>query len=165
MNRTKIIIGSLALTIVGISTYLIINKQKKKKLYNKLISDLETGVNETGTIEDMGTKGGPFDPTSYKNKPGAKLLTVAYAQTLAKKIHTAIGGTWNVSTEPIIYEIFKSLKAKTQVSFLAEQYKKLYGTDMLKDLKKIDYTLFGINWGTTQWLPKIQAIIKSLPEK
>jgi len=165
-SRNKILVISLSTVIVGISVYLIVNKQKKKKLYAQLLKNLETGVNQTGTIDDLGTKGGPFDPTYYKTAgAGAALLKVADAQNLSKSLRSAIGGSFGISNEEKVYSIFKGLKAKSQVSFLAEQYKKLYNVDMLEDVKKIDYTVGGLNWGGTVWLSKIQSLINSMPAK
>ncbi len=61
-----------------------------------------------------------FSPNYYKNKPGALLITVAKAFELSKIIYDAKG--YFNDDEAAVYGVFQSLKAKTQVSFLAEKF-------------------------------------------
>lgn len=69
-----------------------------------------------------------FDPDFYK-KPGAKLITVAVANGLAKKIYDAK----NIinDDEAAVYGVFQALQTKSQVSFLAEIFFNIYGKSLL----------------------------------
>jgi len=70
----------------------------------------------------------PFNPNFYKNKLGASLITKAQAEQYADQIYDAVG--YFTDDESTIYAVFRQLKAKTQVSWLAENFYRLYGEDL-----------------------------------
>jgi len=69
-----------------------------------------------------------FNPNYYKKVNGAKILTVAAAQMLSKKIYDS-KGFFN-DDEAQLYSAFQSLTYKTQVSFLAEQFARIYNKSL-----------------------------------
>lgn len=79
-----------------------------------------------------------FNPSFWKGQPNALILTVGAAREKATKIYDAIGYLWD-SESTIVNEI-KSLKTKSQVSFVAqyflEQYQKELGTFILINVDK-----------------------------
>jgi hypothetical protein len=78
-----------------------------------------------------------FSPTFWKTVKSASLLTVAQARQFAKVIHDAINGSL-VQGDDVnrVIGIFRKLKAKTQLSWLAYQYGLLYkNADLLYDLE------------------------------
>jgi len=166
MKPIHIFYGSVVI-LGGVTTFLLINRAKNKKMYNTLIEHLNTGINQTGTISDYGSSNKqPFHPGYYKTQGvGAKLMTVASAQGLAKTLRNAIGSTYTLSNESAILTVFKSMKAKSQVSFLAEQYQKLYNKDLLTDLQTVDYTLLGLSMFSSPIMPQIKAIVDQMPAK
>jgi hypothetical protein len=158
-----IFIGSVIL-LGGVSVALIINRKKKKVMYDTLIGHLAQGINQTGTIMDYGSSAKqPFHPLYYKEQgAGTLLITVASAQALAKKIKAEInkGILW-FTDESTMISFFKGLKNKAQVSFLADQYQKLYKSDMLKDITDAHYSLFGYS----NPLAEIKSIVDQMPNK
>jgi hypothetical protein len=77
----------------------------------------------------------PFSPIFYKKAPvGSLLLKTSIAQSLAKRLHDAMG--FFVDDEATVFAVFRSLKTQTQVSILSEVFTNMYKTDMLEYLKK-----------------------------
>lgn len=70
----------------------------------------------------------PFNPNYYKGKPGAALLTRAAATSLADSLYSGLG--FFNDKEATIYGVFRQLKAKTQVSFLADVFFQKYQRDL-----------------------------------
>jgi hypothetical protein len=83
-----------------------------------------------------------FSPSFYKTAPpGTKvvLMTVNNAKIKSENIYNAIGAF--MDNENQISGAFNNLITKSQVSWLAESFKKLYGLDLLNFLKtKMDTT-------------------------
>jgi hypothetical protein len=78
--------------------------------------------------------GNYFDPDYYKKGgAGTLLLTVSGATNLSKIIYDA-KGILN-DDEAAVYGVFQSLKAKSQVSFLAEVFFKTYKKSLLAYLQ------------------------------
>lgn len=75
----------------------------------------------------------PFNPNYYKSKPGALLVTKAIAQQIAEKIHDA--GGWFNDNEEQVYGALRQLKAKTQLSWVADNFYTLYGEDMYQYMR------------------------------
>ena len=69
-----------------------------------------------------------FSPNYWQGKPGAQLITVAYADQLCKQIKDA--DKYFNDDEPAVYAVFKALKYKTQVSWLAYRFSLLYKKDL-----------------------------------
>ena len=70
----------------------------------------------------------PFNPNYYKTIPGATLLLKAVAVEYAEQIYDAVGHLYD--DETAIYAVFRKLKAKTQVSWLADVFFQEYGEDL-----------------------------------
>jgi hypothetical protein len=70
-----------------------------------------------------------FNPNYYKSKPGAILLTKATAEKYAEIIWDSID-VIDGDDEEDIYGVLKQLKAKTQVSWIADLFYARYGKDM-----------------------------------
>lgn len=78
--------------------------------------------------ENATSTNSPFNPNFYKNKPGAALITKAQALAYAEQIYDAVG-LFN-DNEAAIYAVFRQLKSKTQVSWLAANFYAEYGQDL-----------------------------------
>ena len=61
------------------------------------------------------------------------ILTAASAQALAKKIYDAFGFFYDNEAEA--KNVFRQLKTKSQVAFLAQTFSNLYGKDLLEYIK------------------------------
>lgn len=71
----------------------------------------------------------PFSPRYYKERgAGAVLVTKDTAERLARQIESAFG--YFNDTETQIYAALRQLKYKTQVSFVADTYARLYQRDL-----------------------------------
>lgn len=75
----------------------------------------------------------PFNPSWYKTVPGAILITRATAENLAKILYDGFG-FWN-DDEDKVYAVFRQLKAKTQVSWLADVFAQEYNADLYQFLR------------------------------
>ena len=83
----------------------------------------------------------PWSPQYYKNAPaGAALLTQAATDALAAQIWDSVG----IFTTDIqeAYGAIKQLRAKSQVSFLADRFYSLYSKDLFSWLT-LQYTKMG----------------------
>lgn len=74
-----------------------------------------------------------FNPNWYKTVPGALLVTRATAERLAQIISDAMG-IFN-DDEDAVYAVFRQLKAKTQVSWLADVFFQKYNADLYQFLR------------------------------
>lgn len=74
-----------------------------------------------------------FNPQWYKTVPGAVLITRAKAEQLAEIIYDAMG--WINDDEDAIYAVFRQLKAKTQVSWMADVFFQKYNADLYQYLR------------------------------
>lgn len=88
------------------------------------------GQDEAASMAALQTAGKEdyFNPNYYKKVNGAKILTVAAAQMLSKKIYDS-KGVFN-DDEAQLYSAFQALTYKTQVSFLAEQFARIYNKSL-----------------------------------
>ena len=108
-------------------------------LYKPIKALFDTfGITQSQTaqqIQQIQTSGAksPFSPLYWRSIKNAHLLTMSLANAKAKAIFdsiTYLGNDYNR-----ILAIFKTLTYKTQVSFLAEQFQKLYKQDLLEYLR------------------------------
>ena len=99
----------------------------------------------------------PFDPNLYTKAPsGAKLITMAAANSIAQQIYDAIGTVYDTPTQ--IVAAFKKLSYKTQVSFLSKVFADKYKLDLFSFLtEKLDTTAQKIALG------QIIDYVNSLP--
>ena len=80
----------------------------------------------------------PFDPGYWKDMAGSvggkvQILKAASSNALSKQIYEAEGVVND--DEDSVYKVFSGLKSKVQVSYLAEQFQKIYKTDLRDYLK------------------------------
>lgn len=89
---------------------------------------------EIKTQQQQLSTGNYFDPDFYKKGgTGTLLLTVSGATNLAKIIYDAKGIIND--DEAAVYGVFQSLKTRSQVSFLAEVFFKIYKKSLLAYLQ------------------------------
>ena len=93
-------------------------------------------------IESMESAKNPFSPRYYKQFKKATLLNNASAKSLSKKIYDSLGNLTG-DDETAIYGVFRSLKSKTQVSYLAETFQGLYGKDLFGFLRNAGKYYYG----------------------
>jgi hypothetical protein len=122
------------------------------------LSNVSAQVNRAGVILSN-----PQDYYVSVTTPGKKLLTQESLALLVKKFHGWIHGITGSDEESIIKQ-FGLLRAKTEVSQIAERYQKTYNISLAEDLKTIDYTPFGLKIGKPD-LPSVISAISSLPDK
>jgi hypothetical protein len=75
-----------------------------------------------------------FNPNYYKSVPGAVLLTRADAERFAVILYKAIGNF--TDDENSVYSVFRRLKAKTQVSWIASIFAAKYNADLYNYLRR-----------------------------
>jgi hypothetical protein len=126
-TKTIVTIGA-----VGLGIYILY--KPIKALFDTFgITQSETAQAVT-TLQTSGAKS-PFSPLYWRSIKRAHLLTMAQADAKAKAIFDSINYTAVKPDYNKILAIFKTLTYKTQVSFLAEQFQKLYKQDLLEYLR------------------------------
>ena len=79
-----------------------------------------------------------WSPNWYKTvaaqKAKAKIITMAGAKTLCKQIYDSVGYTVDTPSQGLA--AFKNCKTKSQISFLSDQFNKIYKKDLLSWLKE-----------------------------
>lgn len=96
-------------------------KSTEDKQRDKIESQYGTGTNS------------PFNPNWYKSVPGAVLITRASAESLSAIIYDAFGLLND--KEDAVYAVFRQLKAKTQVSWLADVFFQKFNADLYQYLR------------------------------
>jgi hypothetical protein len=76
-----------------------------------------------------------FSPTFYKTVKNAPLIKMAQAQQLAKVLNNSVSGSLLGDDIGAIYNVFRRLQFKTQVSWLAKIYGDMYKSELINDLK------------------------------
>lgn len=109
----------LLLRPVLVATGVIDSPEDKKR--DQIESQYATGLDSA------------FNPQWYRNVSGAVLITRAKAEELAEIIYDAMG-LFN-DDEDAIYAVFRQLKAKTQVSWLADVFFQQYNADLYQYLR------------------------------
>ena len=75
----------------------------------------------------------PFSPVYWKTVSGASLLKKAYTDQLAKQIYDALG--YFSDDEAAVTSVFRLMKHKTNVSWLADVFQQNYRTDLFDFMK------------------------------
>lgn len=75
----------------------------------------------------------PFSPVYWKTIKGAILFKKAYTDQLAKQIYDALG--YFSDDEAAVKSVFRTMKHKTQVSWLADVFQQNYRTDLFDFIK------------------------------
>jgi hypothetical protein len=87
-----------------------------------------TALNNTAT--DVNS---PWLPGYWKTVPGAMILTMSAAEKMATTLYDSFG--WFNDNEDQAKAVIRSLKFKTQLSFLAQIFYQKYGLDLLSFLR------------------------------
>jgi hypothetical protein len=121
-KETVLYIGSALLVYFGIVKPLLDKLGVTKSEADKAIESAESSTDSA------------FAPNYWRKQKGkVNLITQASLQPKIKAIYDSI--TYLGSDFNKILSVFKSLKYKTQVSFLAENFAKKYNTDLFGYLK------------------------------
>lgn len=140
MNKNNQLIGG---AILMAAAYFFIIRPLSKA-FGKSNEDIQTEV----ALESVNMY---FNPNYWKS--GGIIFTDATAYNLTGRINSAIGIFYDDEAE--VTAVFKSLKYKNQVSYLAYKYAERYQRDLLTDLTK--------NLSSEELLP-IYNYIKTLPK-
>jgi hypothetical protein len=103
-----------------------------------------------------------FSPIYWKQFPSATLLTRAGTEQLAKRIYDALG--YFSDDEAAIISVFRLMKYKTQVSWLADIFQQMYKTDLFDFLKNGKGTLWQAGLNSDE-LNEIINLVNKLPIK
>lgn len=126
---------------VAIIGVLLVVAKPLKALFEGLnVSDTEAEKENRKNVEQLeksGVSSNYWAPRYYKEllqfaakrKQKVNLLTVASADALCKRIYESVGTFTDKPAQGL--SAFKQLKTKSQVSFLAERFSKLYRADLL----------------------------------
>lgn len=94
-----------------------------------------------------------FDPKFWKQGgAGAMILTDAGAKIYAKQLYNAKGLVND--DEAAVYDVFKRMKTKSQVSYLSDKFSLYYNTDLISYLQ---------SFLNPEELLKVKTIVNPLP--
>lgn len=125
-RKSAIILGSILIAVP--ITYGIVTRIVRKKRIDEVIKLIDNPSTVQGTSVSALSFNVAFDPKYYKTVKKALLLTSASANAIADSIYNAKGIFDD--NEDAIYNAFKSIKAKTQLSQLSDVFKNKYGKDL-----------------------------------
>lgn len=108
------------------------------------------------------TDPGSYWKPAYYKKTGGRILTRQSAETMAKKINSSFTFLYDDSAR--ILGIFNQLKAKTQVSYLADVFYQLYNLDLLNTLK-VGSDFWPMDGMSESNLKKLIGFTDNLPAK
>lgn len=112
--------GGIGKALRSATDALGITDSEETKAFNQAVSQAKIDASKLGS---------PWNANFYKQAPkGAKLLTVASADQLARQLWDA-NGLFNDSESQAV-DAIKQLSAKSQVSFLSERFSLLYKKDL-----------------------------------
>jgi len=119
---------------------LLFSKKITDYFFKKSGAEIEQENRDEGHIKELSDalkemqKEDYFNPTYFRNVPGAKILTVQSGDLLANKIHEA-KGFFN-DDEAAVYGVFQALTFRTQVSFIAWRFYTLYNKSLIGYLQE-----------------------------
>lgn len=117
---------------VGIGLlYLLVLKPIMQKV--GIIQSPEDKALENQTVGNSADPNSPFSPTYYKQVAGAVLVTKAKAEELASQIFEA-DDMWN-DDETEVFAALRQLSHKTQVSWVADNFNRLYKADLYQFMR------------------------------
>lgn len=152
-----IFLAGLSVVLIG-GTFIIINKQRKKKVLAKIDEKIESGEGEYGDTRDL-QDSNAFNPEYWKTVSSTQLFDITKADSLAKQFKEAIG-TFNSDEEKVI-TLFDQFSNKAQISQVAYRYDKIYGKNFLAALTSVDGIILGFgNIGDT--MEKVMKKINKL---
>lgn len=127
MEKKKIYITTGAIMLIASITGLLIIRARNKKEVAAIVDIIQSGVNETGTIDDL-RYNKAFDPNYWQGKSQNKLGTPAQVATVAKIIYNA-KGILN-DDEDAVYNAFSVMQSKPTVSQVAHYFAQNYNTGL-----------------------------------
>lgn len=130
-----------------------------KSVFVKL--GLSSGAGSQQTQNELENPNSVWKPNFWK-KTGGLILRRADAENYSKTIHNAFGVFQDDFNS--IMGVFSRLKAKTQVSFLADVFNQIYGEDLLTFLTN-GGGLFIWDGLSDAQLKQITDLVKKLPTK
>lgn len=95
-------------------------------------SEETTALNNTATAVNS-----PWLPNYWKTIPGAMILTRSAAEKMADTLYNSFG--WINDSEDQAKAVIRSLKFKTQLSFLSQVFTEKFGYDLLSFLRGGNY--------------------------
>lgn len=128
----KILISTSAIAFTSAVSYGIYRSIRNKNMVENILSKLESGINQYGTIDDIiGFTGKKFQDSVPKNLNVIKLKDDV-AKNYAEKIHKS----WGVNDdEEAVYQVFREIKDMYALSQLASAYEAKYKIGLLNELK------------------------------
>ena len=118
---------------VIIGAYFLILKPILEKLgIQKTVEEEKTIVE---TKKAATTLESPFSPRYWKSFKKPFILTNAAAESFVKKLYDSVSGSLFGDDLNTIYGVFRQLKYKTQVSYLAQYFFNKYKVDLVETLK------------------------------
>jgi hypothetical protein len=131
--KGKIIITSGIILVAGVTTAIIFNHIKKKKILKSIYDKINDTSSQEGqqallTEENQLLGSNAFDPNFWRKTSGTKpnpnlLMPSKNAREIARKIYDKIKGVFlDEDDEKGIVSEFKKLKSKGQVSQVASAY-------------------------------------------
>lgn len=164
MKKSTIIIIGASVVVAGTATWIILNRIRKQKLYDKLMLELEKDPNvEASTLSDYDQPGMPFNTETYKNSSSSLLSDGNAAQIVKDLKYNINGGIFSIPVASEVIHIFTGgFSNKTQVSQISDLFQKKYNESLISDLMLLDGNLpFGFTVSAT---PVIKGIIDALPD-
>lgn len=112
--------------------------------------------------ENQTPKENAFSPNFYKYAPvGSLLLKRAQAEQLANQLFDALGYWYD--DEAKVIGVFRSLKTKSQVSFLSDVFNQLHNVDILEFMRKGKGVMWEAGLNDTE-LAQVINIVNQLPK-
>lgn len=162
MKNIKPIHIAIILIVTGIIIW-IVSAIRRNTIIKKVTKAINNTSTITGTINDLQQTAFNANFPASSN-PKARVLLPQYVSQYAKQLKDWIGSVYGNSDEAEILNHFKTkYQSKQQIAQVAKEYSNMYGSNLLDDLKTIDYTFLGWRAGDT-YMPKIKAIIEALPD-
>jgi hypothetical protein len=142
--------GGLSKLFGGLGSAIGISDSPEQAAQKKAIEDAKNAANVTTS---------PWSPVFYQNAPaGARLFTQSATDDYAKTIWDSVG-LFSLDISEVV-GVFRNFVAKSQVSFLADRFNKLYNKDLISWLT-LQYTKFGT---PDPGLVTITSIVNALPK-
>jgi hypothetical protein len=148
--RIGVLVGAYFLILKPILEKLGLSKSAEEQQLSKEIDVASTSITS------------PFSPRYWKE---AKVKTIITTDALNKLVSTLYDAqsSFTGDDEASIYNVFRQLKYKTQVSYLADAFQKNYKFDLLESLKNGHPS--SINWRSglnSEELQTVFNIVKNL---
>ncbi|WP_062062696.1 hypothetical protein [Aquimarina longa] len=140
MTKTGKLKISAAIASVAFGTvlYFRIRKHQQKQLSDKLLSLLMLKLNpETKGLSAQTAFDINYAQRVLSTRSGTIIvLKETTAKRFAAKIHSGFGSWYKGDNEERIYNVFRTLKDKVQVSQVAKAYQELYDINLIEKLQK-----------------------------